>query len=182
MMSRLILPVLIAALILALIALASACGGDGGGQGDALSLAQYYQRVDELVNDVAEQGDELIDEAFTDVDGASSDDAQLAASRFYLEGFLEIIDQFLDDLRDTEPPSEVRDAHDAFVDAAGGFAGASRDVIDRLEDVLSPGGLGELLDDRDLNEAGDRVEQACFEVQDLAEEHGIDIDLNCELE
>ncbi len=182
MMSRLIPPVLIAVLLLALIALASACGGDGGGDGDALSLKQYYQRVDELVDDVVEQGDELLEEAFTDVDTSSSEDAQLAASEVYLQGFVEIIDQFLDDLRDIEPPSEVRDFHDAFVDAANDFAGASRDVIDRIEDVLSPGGLGELLDDRDLNEAGDRVEQACFDVQDLAEEHGIDIDLNCELE
>ncbi len=182
MMSRLILPVLIAALILALIALASACGGDGGGQGDALSLAQYYQRVDELVNDVVEQGDELIEEAFTDVDAASSEDAQLAASRFYLQGFLDIIDQFLDDLRDTEPPSEVRDAHNAFAEAAGDFVDASRGVVDELEDVLSPGGLGELLDDPDLSEAGDRIEQACFEVQDLAEEHGIVTDLNCSLQ
>ncbi len=68
--------------LLALIALASACGGDGGGQGDAPGLERYYQRVDELVNNVVEQGDELIEEAFTDVDAASSDDAQLAASRF----------------------------------------------------------------------------------------------------
>jgi hypothetical protein len=168
--------------LLALVALASACGGDGGGQGDALSLEQYYQRVDELVNGVAEQGDELIEEAFTDVDAASSDDAQLAASRFYLEGFLEIIDQFLDDLRDTEPPSEVRDAHDAFVDAAEDFVDASRGVVDGLEDVLSPGGLGELLDNPDLNEAGDRIEEACFEVQDVAEAHGIVTDLNCSLQ
>ena len=177
MMLRLIPPVLIAVM---LIALASACGGDGGG--DSAGLERYYQRVDELVDDVVEQGDELLEESFTDVDISSAEDAQLAASRAYLQGFLEIIDQFLDDLREIEPPSEVREAHDAFVEAADEFAGASSDVIGQIGDVLSPDGLGELLDDPNLSEAGDRIEQACFEVQDLAEEHGIEIDLNCELE
>ncbi len=178
MMLRLIPPVLIAAL---LIALTSACGGDGGGEGDAAGLARYYQRVDELVDDVVERGDELLEESFTDVDVSSAEDAQLAASRAYLQGFVEIIDQFLDGLREIEPPAEVREAHDAFVEAADEFAGASSDVIGQIGDVLSPDGLRELLAGGALNEAGERVEQACFEVQDLAEEHGIVADLNCTL-
>ena len=171
---------LLALLLAAVAAFAAACNGDG--QRDALTLEQYFQQVDRVVDDVAEQADELIEQAFTDVDTSSSEDAQLAASRVYLSGFLAIIESFLDDIGEIEPPAEANDAHDAFAEAAGEFADASRDVIERLEDVLSPGGLGELLADPDLNEAGDRVEQACFEVQDLAEEHGIDIDLNCALE
>ena len=170
-MPRLLLFALTIAL-LAFGALATACGG---GDGD------YFRQVEKLVNDVAEDSDALLVEAFSDAD-LPSEEAEIEASSTYLSGFSAIIAAFVDDMRELDPPDAVREAHDTFVEAAGGFAKATQEVVDRLGGATSLAALEELAHSPKLDAAGERVEQACLDLEAVARAQDFASDLNCSLE
>ena len=177
-MPRLLLFALTIAL-LAFGALAAACGDDG--QGDTAGLEHYFRQVEKLVNDVAEDGDALLKEAFTDAD-LPSEEAEIEASSAYLSGFSAIISAFADDMRELDPPDAVREAHDAFVEAADDFAKATQDVVDRLDGVTSLAALEELSSSPALDAAGEGVEQACLDLEAAVGPQKFATDLNCSLE
>ena len=158
-------------------AIAAACGG--GGDGEALTLEEYFQRLDVLVDSVAESSQSLGDDASADLDPSASLEEQIEASRSFLSAFAASIATFLDDIRDIDPPAEVEDAHDAFVEAAGDFVESSEDLIGQLDDVASLADFGVVF--AAFDELGD-PEEACLDLQAIADENSIAVDLNCELE
>jgi hypothetical protein len=55
--------------------------------------------------------------------------------------------------------------------------------VDQLEDVESQSEVGDLYEDKfqdDFDEISEREDKACLELQDLADENDIDVDLECE--
>ena len=168
---RLLPLALVAGLLLAFGAFAAACGGE-----DSLTLEEYFQQVDALIDNTAEQSNVLGEESFADLDTL---EAQIEASRSFYSGFAAITATFRDDMRDIDPPAEVEDAHNTLVEAADDFAQATGDINNKLDEVASQADFVAVF--AAFAELGN-PEEACFALQGIAEENGIDVSLNCALE
>lgn len=171
----------IAALTLALgaIAIAAACGGGG----EALTLEDYFQRLDVLVDSVAESSQSLGEDAFAELGPSSSIEEMSAATRAFVTAFGTVADDFRESLSDLDPPPPVEAAHEAFLVATTDFADSTDAVLNELDDADSVFDIEGLFEsDIFLAKAGERIEQACFAVQKIADENSIAVSLNCALE
>jgi len=153
--------------------LLAACG-DGG---DELSLEEYFQRVLDIGDAAETRADTLEEES----QGLGED---LNATRDYFDGLEAIAREALSDLRDIDPPAEVRDAHDEFVAGVAATQAVWKDLSDRIRDLESPSEVQALLfamsEDPAFSAAFERQGNACVQLQGIADENGIDVDLECE--
>jgi hypothetical protein len=166
------LPTAVAAL-LALVAFAC----NGGGE---LSLEEYFQRVDKI----GEQASLRSSTRTTGPPAENAGDEEIAA---YARSSLAESSTIMRDVRDSfnklKPPSRVKKPHDQFVDALDTTADAVDKVADELPDTLTVTDLrtlGVVLDTPELNEASDQLDRACKELQAVADEDEIDVDLQCD--
>lgn len=161
-------------LALALAALAAAC--DGGGGGDELTLEEYFQQMETISN----QGrDDLLalQEQFPD---ASAEPQEMLA---FFDGFIEIFGMTMDQVAALDPPGEAEDAHEEFRDAGEELVELGPSVSERLAQVASTADLEaffeELNQNEELNEASRRFDDACNNLQAIADDNGINADLRC---
>jgi hypothetical protein len=165
-------PLLAVAALLALAAFA--CKG-----GKALSLEEYFQRVDEI-------GDRASLASSTRTAGAPAEDASEEEIAAWARGSLHESASIMRDVRGSfnklKPPSEVKEPHDQFVKALTATSDAIDDVADGLPTSLSlteVQTLGVLLDTPELNEASAQLDTACRTLQSIADENEIAVDLEC---
>lgn len=152
-------------LLLTLAATAAACGGDG----ESVTLDQYFEQVAAFETGVTGDLDELeaeFPDAFDD----------LEQTQGFLDSSADVIRERLAGLEETEPPTEVEGAHEAYVDAVAGLAESFQAYADDLASE-SPPEMGDVL--AGVQEAGDQLEQACIALQVIADAAGIDVDLDC---
>ena len=87
-------------------------------------------------------------------------------------------------IRALDAPSEVGDAHDEFVDALSSMLPVWGDLSDRLAGVESGSGVQQLLmeagSEPAWQEATQRFADACHALEGIAEEKGIDVELDCQ--
>ena len=170
MKPRLIVPLFIVALLLAVGATAVGCGGNG-----ELTLEEYFQQVDTLDQDAEARIEALeLPEEF-----ASEEEQVLAVQDFFAVS-VPIIADFVDAIDDLDPPAEAEDAHNEAVDAGRDFVTEAEDLTNELADVGSSSELEEVFDAPEYDAASDRFDQACFDLQDIADANSIDVDLTCE--
>ena len=154
--------------------LLAACGG---GDGEELSLDEYFQQLDSIEEGI-KTGTAALDEASAGVIGED-----VEATRDYIDGYQGIVGEAANDMKDLDPPSEVGDAHDEFVAALSGMVSVWGDLSDRLGDVETTTEMQTLLMDTQAEEpwqtATQRFTEACRALQGIADEKGIDIDLDC---
>ena len=155
--------------------LLAACGG--GGDGEELSLDEYFQQLDSI-----EQGIKTdiggLDEASVGVIGED-----VEATRVYVDDYQGIVGEGVDNMKELEPPSEVGDAHDEFVAALSGMLPLWQDLGDQLKDIETTSEMQTLLmgtqDEEPWQTATQRFADACRALQGIADEKGFDIDLEC---
>lgn len=163
-------------LVMALAVLAAACDGGGSGGGDELTLEEYFQRMETISN---EGRDDLLalQEQFPD---ASAEPDEMLA---FFEGFIEIFGATMTQVADLNPPGEAEDAHKEFRDAGADLVELGPSVSERLAQVASTADLEaffeELNQNEELNEASRRFDEACNNLQAIADDNGIDADLRC---
>lgn len=157
---------------LLLAAVAVACGGGGG----ALTLEEYFQRLDAAENELSAAGEQVAEPEFNDDD--VFDEAEKQALRENLDAFFAILEDFRNALADLEPPDEVAEQHTNTIARLDDFAEALRDSGDRIQELES---LDELEDAfADVDAADESVTQACFDLQAVADANNIAVDLECE--
>ena len=162
MKRRLFVPLLIAALVLALGTLAAACGG--GGDGRQLSLEEYLQRL-ETARASASQRSDALGEEFTKAQAsASTEEEWINALRDYVNGVAAIMAEVITDLNSLNPPAEAGEAHNELVNAWVGARQLWDDFVHELGDVNTRSESDELLSglDEAITQAGARIDQACF--------------------
>ena len=180
-----VLPVaLIGAVLLTVGAIAAACGGDGdGGGGDGgggeLTLEEYFQRVEELDDEL--QADEAALDEQMEQDLASVTDEQDALDlvRDGFEAQLANVEDFVDDLDSLDPPAEVEDAHNEAVAAQRDFLVLFRDILDQLGDSDSFDAVDALFGTDEFAAAEERATQSCLAVEQIGVSNGFDVDFDC---
>ena len=161
---RLFLRLSVAILLLTFGTVLAACGGDD----DELTLEEYFQRFQAIGDDA----DERLEALHKDGDNEfASEEEELQAYRDFVDAGAQIQRDFVDALDDIEPPPEVEDPHNQLVDALPELLDLLQDLVAAVESVF------ELQEppDPELEAAQDRSDQACFELQDIADANGIDV-------
>ena len=152
---------------------AAACGDDGGG--GALTLGEFFQRVQELDDEFESRTDEL-DSQFNELDeGSSVDDAV-----DLLEQQVALVEEFIDGLADLEPPDEAADLHAEAVDAGRDVEDAFNGLLDQAQDAGSIDELFGTFESGEFDEVFARFEQVCLDAEQLAADNGITVDFDCE--
>jgi len=170
---RLFVPLVAAALVLAFGTVAVACGG---GNGDGLTLEEYFQRLEALSTDNDQRGVALF-ESFGEE--FSSEEEQIRATQEFWKEFLVLLGQFVNGLDDIDPPAEAEAAHEESVDAGAVMLKAYQELVDQMAEAESVSELAEGFGDIELGASSDRFEQACVALQGIADANGIDVSLNC---
>jgi hypothetical protein len=154
--------------------LLAACG-DGE---EELGLDEYFRQLDGI-----EEGIKTgIAGLEVESEGILGEDVE--ATRAYVDGYQDIVGKAVNDMKDLDPPAEVGDAHEEFVAALSGMLPAWGHLSERLADVETASGVQELLVDAGSEpawqEASQRFADACSELQGIAREKGIEVELDCE--
>jgi hypothetical protein len=157
-------------------AVGTGCGGDGNA---SPTPEEYFRQVEALADSVGQQSDALGSKWEEDIAAVSSDEDRLELTRGFYHDLFSLIGNFRDGLADIEPPKEVEEAHHDLVESADEFSSAWSEISAKVESAASEAELEELLTNDEFTAAGQRFEQACFELQRIADDSGIDVDLEC---
>ncbi len=168
--------VFIAAVLLTLAALvAAACGGD-----DELTVEEYFEQIQAIADD-SDTRSEALDEEFERIEEtAASNAAVFAALSDLFPRLAQIFRDSLSAVEELEPPSEVEDGHEEFVEAFAGVVEVFEDVADRIGEVGSEAELDQFFESVGFEEGSARFERACFRLEGAALRNGINLDLDCE--
>ena len=165
---------LAAPLLLAASAVAVACGGDGGGA----SAEEYFADLQTLHYDMDSRVDTLIEDSGAAFDPSLSDEERLEAGRRFGDGFVSLLTFASDELGKLDPPSEVEDAHNEFLQALGDLRDEAQRAADGAREAESAAELQALFEDNPEFDAVDaRVKEACKALQEAASSKGIEVDL-----
>jgi hypothetical protein len=142
-----------------------------GCSSDGASLDDYFADL-EALSAVMEQG---AAPAFETLD--SSDDLTELKAAF---GQLPVLlDDYVTGLEDLDPPEEAKESHQAAVTAGQSFL-TQLTALD--EEVQATGTLDEFIETAgsdSVQAASDELEARCSELQQIAEENDIEVDLAC---
>ena len=173
-MPRLPVFLFVAALALLVAAFAAACGDDGG-----LSLEEYFSEIEPITDDLVAGRAALQPEVSAARDpGASEEESSAAAQRLF-EGTAMIYSAGGHTLGGIDPPAEAEDAH---IELAAGFAGVEaecQDAADAAAEVESRSEITELLRGCESVDAFAHVRAPCRALEDLADDNGIHVNLQC---
>ncbi len=179
-MPRLPVFLFVAALALLVAGFAAACG-----DGDALTLEQYFQQIDALGNDLDDELNRLNEEFEETVEEAKTEEEVIDAFRDFLDPQPGLFEDFVGELESIAPPSEVEDAHNEMVAIQAEGLQLLEDLNERAQRVESASDVEEVgaeFDEPAFTAIADQTEQACFGLEAIADANGIDVDLECELE
>ncbi len=169
---RLLPLALIAALLLAFGASAVACGED------SLTLEEYFQQIIALTATAEERGAELEDAFDAQVDAAASEEEWLAVLEDAFTKSQLIFTTFADGLNDLNPPAVVEELHNEFVDESAELLASLEEVLNGL-DLDSAADIESLLEESGATQAGDRFDETCAALQEIADTNEIEVDLKC---
>ncbi len=167
-----------ASVLLAVGAIAGACG-DGGDDGRALE--EYFQEIEQITEDYVARFDAVENQYQQLLAASGTDDVQVQAFLFFLEASSLTIREEIDARDEVDPPSGAENAHLEWLTAARVLAKIYEDVVDRAPDVQTSSGLQEVLDEVDYEarfaEVEGRAGRACSGLQEIADENEIDVNL-----
>ncbi len=171
---RILVSLVVGAMLLALSTVAGACGGGGGG--GKLTLEEYFQRLEAVSTGYEQRGDALFESFGEEFD---SEEEQIRATQEFWKDFLVLLEEFIGDLGDVDPPSEAAAVHEDSVDAGADMLMAFQEIVDQVTQAETLEELAEGFEDIELEESSDRFDQTCVELQGIADDNGIDVDLDC---
>jgi hypothetical protein len=168
---------LIVAGIAALAIVGVACNEDGGSSSGSLSLEEYFSELDRIGDDADAASDAI---ELPNLDPDASFEESSAAFLDYFEQVANIVEDGVSDISALEPPDAVSEEHDRYVDGLNEIRDASNNYLDRLGDA-DEDEFDEILSGDDPFEAIDeRITEACSDLQAIADENNIEIDLECD--
>ena len=157
-----------------------ACGGDdGGADGGApeeFTLVDYFSAYE----DVSQSAEEQFDAIAPDIGGSNAtlDDSKSALVAF-LEEVREIASEIVAEFEDIDPPDEAQALHE-------GALAAGNDLVEGIDAVIAEvegfDSLSDILgfDVPELDAANERLDEICVDLQKLADDEEIDVNLGCE--
>lgn len=168
---------LIAALPLALVVSASCGGGDGG-----LTLEEYLQQFDALGEDFLSDVDRLVEDVRQVEEDAETQEEKADLLRNFWVRISDRYEEVVDNIGGLEPPPEAREAHSEWLAVqreATDFVGGLNDRAQRATSLDEIAELNSEFDAPIATDLSERSDAACLALQAIADDNGIDVDLEC---
>jgi hypothetical protein len=160
----------------ALGALAAACG-DGG---EALTLEEYFQRLDAQQEEDDRRLEALEYPFAPDFASGKSEEEIVNGTRDFFEAALQIREDTLDVFNGIDPPAEAEQAHAEFSEALAAMNRLNEDLVDDLAGVVATSQLDiAQLEGPEFRAGDERLGAACRALQAIADDNNIDVDLEC---
>ncbi len=171
-----VLIAILAAMVATFGALVAACG-----DGDALTLDEYFEQLEAMDADVDAQFEAAFAE-FPEDEDIFADDANLPFFKDLIAAFPRITGESLDRVEDLELPSEVADAHNDLLAALQALLVAYEEGADALNEAETMAEASVLIEEAEttIEPAITRFETACLALVDIAEANGISVNISCE--
>ncbi len=147
------------------------CNDDGGG---SLSVEEYFERIDELDEEQQAKSDEL-EQKFDDL----GEDASVDEVDDLFEEQIQILRDFVSDLDDINPPDEASEPHEQAVRAFNDVTSQFDDLLDGFREAETVEEAFASVGDSEIAEFEDAT-AACLELEEIAADNNIEIDLDCE--
>lgn len=168
---------LIAVLPLGLVII-SACGGGDG----SLTLEEYLRRFDALGEDFLNDGDRLVEDVRQAEEDAETQEEEADILRNFWARVSDRYEEAIADMGGLEPPPEAREAHSEWLAVqreATDFVGGLNDRAQRATSLDEIAELNSEFDGPIATDLSERGDAACLGLQDIADDNGIDVDLEC---
>lgn len=149
--------------------LIGACSGGNDNNAGELTVDQYFDRLEALAD------------AATDRLNSQSEPAGFADVAGIFNQTLDIFREFLNDIQNTTPPNEARIAHDAFIIAFDEFIDGNRILATQLEGASTAAEFSAILQDLPAEADQAHFNSACGDLQQVATDNNVDVDLGCDL-
>ncbi len=166
--------------------------GDGGnGGGETLSLDAYFEQVKGIMDGMDEGGvviETKLDEEIEAATEANDIGGILIAFADGMDEFQGLAATTADDLGAIDPPSEVENQHRELTAMFNVVTSALDDLKNAAEEIDPDADPDVIIEDitdlgtdiqTELGSLGTQGEVLCFEMQGIADENDIDIDLEC---
>ncbi len=166
-------------LAVATLLLGLAC--EGGGGGPSFPLEEYFRALDAAVDESSERTQEATIRFEEEVIAASTDGELLGAARGFFIAISAVSDDDVSGLELIDPPASVRETHERLLDAITQEGMVIRNILDASADAQSFDEISAVQAEFDPAglEAIERVIDACSDLNDIADENDIDVELNC---
>jgi hypothetical protein len=171
---------LVGTLAIAVLLPAIALVGVGCGDGEGLTLEEYFQEVVSIRDDAQDRLATLMDELTADVAPDASEEEVMQVTIDMMSQGMPITAELVDKLKDLDPPAAVEDAHSELVEAGDDSVEALEDFVEQAADAESMSEVNELLGGEVMAAAEARADEACVVLQGIADDNGIDVDLECQ--
>jgi hypothetical protein len=162
--------------------LATGCGGDGSGDDVPITLEEYFDRIAEIREESREEADSIVAEMDSRAQDAEGTEGSIPILEDGLRQFEELASSVVADLNEIAPPQEAQAAHASVTAAFETGAVAIRDAQEGLDDVESEDELQAFTAevDQEFADLTASADAACLELQAVADDSGIDVELSCE--
>ena len=166
-----------AAFLLGMAVFTGACSSDS----DPLTLEEYFAEFEATDADVNSQVEALFAD-FPDDEDAFADEANLELLKDLLDGLPRILGDWLDIAKDVDPPAEVEDAHNDFIDAGEALLVAYEEGAEVMGDAETMAELETLSREVDPSNtvAETALDAACLAVVDIAIANDIHVSVTCD--
>ncbi len=165
--------------------------GNGNGGGETLTLDAYFERVQGIMDGMEEGGDAIEIQLNEEIEAATEANDIEGIVNAFADGmgeFQNLAATTAGDLGDIDPPSEVEDEHRRLTAMFNVVTSALDDLKNDAEEIDPDADPDVIIEDitdlgtdiqTELGSLGTQGDVLCFEMQDIADENDIDIDLEC---
>ncbi len=143
------------------------------------TLEDYFRRLDELNDEFGRRSVDLEAQIDKDIAAITTDAEAIDLMGPFLTDTANVLEDFIDALDELNPPPEVEETHDAVVTAGRRTVDAFRGLLGDVAAADSAAGIETLLSDPGLQDEIAAFNQTCSQIQAVADESGIAVDLNC---
>ncbi len=172
-------------LALLLLPLAAIVACSGGDDREALTLEEYFPRLEMLFGEFESRSDAVGERFSAQLEGGDGSLSQALELAFkvlpqLLAETQPIIDNVVKDLEAIAPPAATAEAHAQLVAGYRELRTLLDDLADQLEsgDADAADAFAALTDDASVTETGQRISRAITELEAVAEANGIAVDLS----
>jgi Xaa-Pro aminopeptidase len=149
------------------------------GCSQGMSLPDYFSELGGIRDKLDAAGEKVQQEADASMQTATDEAAQLEVFRDLLTKSVAAAKTTVSQLKDLDPPEEVKEAHEAFVTAYESMIAAMEAGVESAKAARTVDEALKALFSDDAVKAGNDLDSACRDLQKVADDNEVDVDLKC---
>jgi len=171
-------------ILLSIVALAvffgASCADDAAAPGE-LTLPEYFTEVEVIFGNASETTEQLNQELSDSLASAETFEGQVEALQKFVSGASSVFEESISKMESLSPPVEVEQAHNDFLEATSDISSAATGLNESLIDAEDEADAAAAIEDFEsaIAEPLFTIDEACGDLQDMANDNSVDADLNC---